>query len=144
MDVLWSLIQDEGAPEVLGSALNPAGPLADWVIILLAADPPQRTDLTLADLVEPTNDGYSRKRLLRNGWVVGTPAGGCTVATMPGLDVVWFADSGSTQIFGAAYYNPQSGKLIAVFRFKDAKIVTWNAGSALTIAPGFTLTSAMC
>jgi hypothetical protein len=140
----WSLLQEAGMAELLGSMLNPAGPLPDWYVMLLAADPPQRTDLTLADLTEPTDAGYSRKPLPRSGWVVGTPAAGCVHATMPAAPPVWLSVDETTDIFGAAYLRPADDALIAVYRFTDATRPTWASGSTLTLAPDFPLTSATC
>lgn len=144
MDVLWSLLQDEGLPELLGSMLNPAGLLPDWNCLLLAADPPERSDLTLADLVEPTNGGYSRKIVHRPDWTVAIPSTGCAHATLGGNPLTWFAESGSTPIYGAAFIRPADGKLIVVFRFTDAARPTWASGSTLTLSPVFPLTSATC
>jgi len=144
MDIEWSLLQEEGMAELLGSMLAPQPLMPDWVCALLAEDPPERSDLTIADLTEPTNAGYSRKIIHRPDWVVGTPASGCVHATQPGHDLVWLAESGSTPIYGCAFLRPADDALIAVFRFTDASRPTWASGSTLTLALDFPLTSATC
>lgn len=136
------IIPDEGlSRECYRILTNPDTEFQQWQLLLWVNNFIPTGAVTLADLVEASFTGYSRRALQWDGWSVPAVAGGLATSTQPTSQTWTNGNPGDVTVYGCAYFDPTYNVLRFVQRFDPPDIVAVNPGGTITVTPAFTYRS---
>lgn len=140
------LIPDEGAQGLFQAMIGSPNPFTlPWTLIFFSNNITPGYATVVADLVEPTWNGYLRKQLDRTAWLFPVPVKGCLTATYGATPITWPVNAASTDLlYGWAIWDQPYGVLRWIQRFEPGDIVPLQVGWNVTLLPTITLTSAPC
>ena len=140
------ILPNEGIGQQLESIvkLEVAG-IAAWQLVLFVNDIVPDADVTFADLVEASFDGYSRATLERALWLEPTVDGGCAVSVYGTEPLQWYnLGTDEPTVYGYALIDSSSEVIRFIQRFEDDDIQPLEPGGRIVLLPRYTLTSAAC
>jgi len=136
------IVPDEGlADECSAIVNNPATQFVAWQLLLWVNDYTPDDSTTLADLVEATFTGYSRRALVAVNWSVPTVAAHVATTTNSPTQTWTNGDAAPVTVFGSAYLDVTAGVLRRVQRFDVSDIVAVQPGGTITVTPRFSYRS---
>lgn len=137
------IVPDEGLAQELNDLLVNAGTsFAAWQVMLWVNDFVPDFDTVLADLVEATFPGYSRRALTAVNWSAPTITAHLATSQNGATAQSWTVGGGSdVTVFGHAYVDTIAGVLRLVQRWDDADIAPVSPGGTIELQPRFTLRS---
>jgi hypothetical protein len=141
-DVANGIVPDEGLSRETFRVLNNEDTqFSAWVLLLWVNDYTPDASTTLANLVEASFAGYSRRTLTADSWSVPTVAAHVATSTFA-VPQTWTNGSGANvTVFGMAYYDLAFAVLRYVQRFDAPDIVAVVPGGTITVTPKFSAVS---
>lgn len=137
------IVPDESLGDELLAIVHEASTaLFPWQLLLFVNDYTPVASTTLADLVEPTFSGYSRRTLDPAAWTAPVMVGVYAESTNGTDPQLWTNGSGAAvTVFGSAYLDPVTGRLRRVQRYDPADIVAVEPGGVIGVVPKFSYRS---
>jgi hypothetical protein len=136
------IVPDEGlSRELYRILVNEDTAFQAWQLLLFVNDYTPIGSTNLADLVEASFTGYSRRAIDRAGWGAPVVAGGVATATHATPQTWTNGNVGDVTVYGCAYLDVTFNVLRFAERFDSADIVAVNPGGTITVLPVFTYRS---
>jgi hypothetical protein len=116
-----------------------------WSLVLFANDLTPDATTVLADIEQPTFNGYGPVLLDPALWQFTPPASGCSHAQWGSLPYAWSVNGGPIQtIYGWAWIDTAAGVIRRIQRFEPTDIAPIVIGEQFTLPVLATFTGAEC